>query len=136
MKWLAALVGVVLVAGAAWVVYALIDDEEIGSQAEAILEEPGDFVGDQVTVRGEVESFFPGAFTIGDSTWGEEMLIVARGRVAIPETIESRAGRPDVRVTGVVRMKDDSTEILGGEQFEPFEGEPYIDAARIEIVEA
>lgn len=131
---LIALVTVLLLAATGWAVYSLAIDEDIGSRAEAILEDPDEFVGDTTTVTGTVESFFPGAFTLGDSTWGEEMLIATEG-AEVPPVISQREGRPRVRVTGVIRIKDDSLELVGGEEGEPFEGDPYLRATRIDVVE-
>jgi len=125
---------VFLLAGVGWAAYSLAVDEDIGNRAEAILEDPEEFVGDTTTVTGTVESFFPEAFTVGDSTWGEEMLVATEG-AEVPPVISRREGRPRVRVTGTIRIKDDSLELVGGEAGEPFEGEPYLQATRIDVVE-
>ncbi|MDQ3851039.1 MAG: hypothetical protein M3296_10565 [Actinomycetota bacterium] len=81
---------------------------------------------------GEVESFFPRAFTLGDSTWGDELLIFAPPRVSIPRPIRLRQARPRVRVSGTVHIEDDRIDPVPGA--DPFEGEPYVEAMRIELV--
>lgn len=67
-----------------------------------------------------------------DLTWGEETLIVA-AEDTIPRAIRLREARPHVRVRGTVRIKDDRVEFIPGA--DPFEGQPYVDATRIEIVQ-
>ncbi len=133
MKTAVVLIAIVLLAGLGWTIYDRLNDEDIGSTGEAIIQDPQRFVGDEVTVTGEVDSFFPGAFTIGDSTWGEEMLIVAGEDTTIPRTIRLRQAHPRVRVCGTVRIKDERVELVPGA--DPFEGQPYVKATRIEIVE-
>lgn len=61
------------------------------------------------------------------------MLIVPRRVALLPDVIRLRQGRPRVRVTGTVAIKDDSVELVGGEQYEPFEGKPYIEAEEIAV---
>lgn len=132
MRALAALVAIALIAGAGWIAYALLIDDDVGSTAEAILEEPERFAGKRVTVTGEVESFFPRAFTLGDSTWGDELLIFAPARVSIPRPIRRREARPRVRISGTVRINDDRLDLVPGA--DPFDGEPYVEATRIAVV--
>ena len=134
MKIAALLIGIALVIGVGWVAVELANDEDVGDRAEAIAEEPEEFLGQRVTVTGEVESFFPGAFTLGDSTWGEELLIVPAEGVELPRVIRMRAARPDVEVTGIVRRKGDEVELIPGEEFEPYEGEGMIRATRIKLL--
>jgi hypothetical protein len=135
VKALAALVGVLVVAGIAWLAVELATDEDVGERAEAIAEDPEEFLGQRVTVTGEVDSFFPGAFTLGDSTWGDELLVVPAEGVELPRVIRLRAATPEVRVTGVVRRKDDEVELVGGEEFEPYEGDGIVRAERIEVLD-
>lgn len=136
MKVVALIVAVLVVGGVGWAVYSLLDDEDIGSRGEAILDDPRQFVGDQVTVSGRVESFFPGAFTIGESAWGDELLIVARSPADIPEPIRQRRGRPRIEASGTVAIKQGDVELLPGRQFDPFDGKPYVAADTIEVVDA
>jgi len=135
MKVVALLIGLLVLAGAVWVGVELADDEDVGDRAEAVAEDPDEFLGQRVTVRGEVASFFPGAFTLGDSTWGDELLVVPAEGVELPRVISMRAERPDVEVTGVVRRKDDEVELVGGEEFEPYEGDGIVRATSIEVLE-
>jgi hypothetical protein len=120
---------------AGWLVYETTNDEELGERAEAIAEDPEEFFGQRVTVTGEVESFYPGAFTLGDGTYGEELLVVPAEGVALPRVIRLRSARPDVRVTGTVERKGENVELVPGEAFEPLEGAPFVRATRIELVQ-
>jgi len=49
--------------------------------------------------------------------------------------IAQREGRPRVRVTGKIRIKDESLDLVGGDRAEPFAGRPYLQATRIEVIE-
>jgi hypothetical protein len=122
-----------LVAGG-WLIVGAASDEELGERAEAIAEEPEESFGRSVTVTGEVESFYPGAFTIGDGSYGEELLVVPAGGVELPRVIRLRAARPEVRVTGTVERKDEDVELVPGGAFEPLEGAPFVRATRIELL--
>ncbi len=134
MRFVAVVVTLAALVAAGWLVYALRSDEGLGGRAEAIAEEPEEFFGQRVTVTGEVESFYPGAFTIGDGTYGEELLVVPAAGVELPRAIRLRAARPDVRVTGVVERKGENVELVPGEEFEPLEGAPFVRATSIELV--
>jgi hypothetical protein len=135
VRGLALVVGAVLLLGVGLGVVLLGGDEDAGDRAEAIAEDPGEFLGQRVTVTGEVESFFPGAFTLGDSTWGEELLVVPAEGVELPRVIRMREARPDVEVRGEVQRAGEGIELVGGEEFDPYEGEGVIRATRIEVVE-
>jgi len=129
----AALLTLLLLGGV--VIYQLVDDEDLGERAEEIAEEPEELLGERVTITGQVESFFPGAFTLGASTWGEELLVVPAEGVRLPRVIQMRAATPDVSVTGVVERKGDQVELVGGEEFEPYEGEGIVRASDIQVLE-
>lgn len=66
-----ALVGLVVVVGAGWLLYEIASAEDLGARAEAIDKDPDHFVGERVTIAGEVEKFYPAAFTLGEATWGD-----------------------------------------------------------------
>ena len=96
---------------------------------------PEERIGEQVTLTGEVASFYPGAFTLGDSTFGDELLVVPGRGTALPPVIRRRAGTPQVEVTGTVLRKGEGVELVPGEQFEPFDGQPYVRADRVTVLE-
>ena len=124
---LAALVGVGIA--------LLAEDEDVGPQAERVVDDPAELMGEQVTVTGQVESFFPGAFTLGDSTFGEEVLVVPGQGVELPPVIRLRAGTPRVEIAGTVLRKEEGVELIPGEQFEPFDNQPYVRAERIDLLD-
>lgn len=128
---------VLLTLAAAAVAVAAIADDGLGDRAEAVLEDPQSLVGQRVTVRGELSSYFPNALTLGGG-WlnNEELLVVVDDFDQLPEPVRERRDDIDVRVTGVVGIKDDSLELVPGRQFEPFEdGAPFVRAQRIEVLE-
>ena len=133
MKLLAAIVAVLVIAGIAWGAYALFVRDDLGESAEAVLEEPDRFVGRQVTVRGEVESFLARGFTIGDSTFGDELLVIPADGTELPRTLRLKTGTPRIEATGTVRIMDDSFDAGLGEWADPYRGEPVVIASRIDV---
>ena len=122
-----AIVGVLVIAAA---------NDGLGDRAEAVLDEPEEFVGERVEVSGELSSYYAGAFTLGGG-WlnGDELLVLVDELDDLPQPIRDRADDVDVRVVGVVGRKDESIELVPGEQFEPFDdGTPYVRASRVELV--
>jgi hypothetical protein len=85
-----------------------------------------------VTVVGGVEKFYPDAFTLGETTWGDELLIVPADRTSVPRVITRRAVRPHVQVTGTVHLSQGG-DVLPGLRLKPFAGKPYVRATRIEV---
>lgn len=83
-------------------------------------------------MTGEVDSFFARAFTIGDSTWGDELPIVAADGASIPRSIRLRQARPHVRISGTVRIDDGRVDLVAGA--EPLRRRPYVEAGRIEVL--
>lgn len=59
MKIFVLVILIAVVAGGVWGAYELLNDEDIGSRGEAIIEDPDRFVGEEVTVTGTVESSSP-----------------------------------------------------------------------------
>lgn len=130
--------GLVLVVGvaSAAVLATVVASDGLDDRATAVLDDPAAFTGERVTVRGELSSYYPEAFTLGGG-WlnGDELLVLVDELKALPQPIRDRANGIEVRVTGVVGRKDDSVELVPGERFEPFEdGVPYIRADRVEIL--
>lgn len=135
MKVVGVIVAVLVIAAIAWGGYALFARDDLGDTAEAVLEEPDRFVGSRVTVRGDVESFLPDGFTIGDSTFGDELLVVPADGTELPRAIRLRTGTPRIEATGTVRMVDDSFDAGLGEAADPYRGEPVVIASRIAVDE-
>lgn len=134
MRPVLAIVGLVVLVGIAWLIYEIASSEDLGDRAEAIVDDPGRFVGEQVTIAGEVEKFYPGAFTIGETTWGDELLIVPASDASLPRVITQRAGRPRVEIAGTV-YRSEGIYRVPGRRFEAFRGKPYVRASGIEIVD-
>ena len=134
MKAALVVIAVALVAVVGIGIALLADDEDLGPQAEQVVDDPNELIGEQVTLTGQVESFFPGAFTLGDSTFGDEVLVVPGPGAELPEVIRLRAGTPRVEVAGTVLRKGEGVELVPGEQFEPFDGQPYVRADRISVL--
>lgn len=134
MKAMLALVGLVGLVGAGVLIYEFANSEDLGDRAEAIVDDPDRFVGEQVTIAGEVEKFYPGAFTLGEATWGDELLIVPAGDTSVPRVITQRAPHPHVEISGTV-YRSEGIYRVPGPRFEAFRGEPYVRASRIEITE-
>lgn len=134
MRIVLSLVGLVVVAAIGWLVYEIAISEDLGDRAEAIVDEPDRFVGEQVTIAGEVEKFYPGAFTIGETTWGDELLIVPVSDTSLPRVITQRAARPRVEIAGTV-YRNEGTHRVPGPRFEAFRGKPYVRASGIEVVD-
>ena len=135
-KSVAATILIVAVVGAV-LLATTVTSSGLGDRAEAVLDDPASFTGERVTVRGELSSYYPRAFTLGGG-WlnGDELLVLVDELDRLPEAIRDRADDIDVRVTGVVGRKDDRIELVPGEQFEPFEdGVPYVRADQVEILE-
>lgn len=134
MRIVLALVGLVVVVGAGWLIYEIANAEDLGDRAEAIVEDPDRFIGEQVTIAGEVEKFYPEAFTLGETTWGDELLIVPEGDASVPRVIARRAARPRVEIVGTVH-RSEGIHRVPGPRFEAFRGKPYVQASGIEIVD-
>ena len=66
-----------------------------------------------MTIAGEVEEFYPGAFTLDETTWGAELLIVPAEGTSVPSLITPRAARPDVEIAGTVRLSEAPTRCAG-----------------------
>ena len=126
------IVGVLALAGIAFVTYELTVAEDLGDRAEAILDEPERFVGERVTIAGEVEKFYPDAFTLGETTWGDELLIVPADGTSVPRVITRREARPHVQITGTVHRNQGGVA-LPGPRLEPFAGKPYVRATSIDV---
>ena len=124
--------GVLALAAIAFVTYELTVAEDLGERAEAIVDDPERFVGERVTIAGEVEKFYPDAFTLGETTWGDELLIVPAGRTSVPRVITRRDARPHVQITGTVH-RSQGGDALAGARLEAFAGKPYVRATRIEV---
>ena len=121
-----------VVIGAGLVVYELTAGEDLGDRAEAIIDDPERFLGERVTIAGEVEKFYPQGFTLGETTWGDELLIVPAEQTSVPRVITRRSARPRVDVTGTVH-RNEGAEALPGPLLEVFGGKPYVRASRIEV---
>lgn len=134
MRIVLAVVGLVVVVGIGWLIYEIASSEDLGDRAEAIVDDPDRFVGEQVTIAGEVEKFYPGAFTIGETTWGDELLIVPAADASLPDVITRRAGRPHVEIAGTVHRSEGIYRVPGP-RFEAFRGKPYVQASGIEITD-
>lgn len=63
---IAVVVGLVVLVSVGLVVYEFAHTEDLGDRAEAIVDEPERFVGERVTISGEVEKFYPDGFTLGE----------------------------------------------------------------------
>ncbi len=131
---IAVVIGLVVVVGVGLVVYEFAHTEDLADGAEAIVDEPDRFVGERVTISGEVEKFYPDAFTLGETTWGDELLIVPADRTRVPRVITLRAAQPRVEITGTVR-RNDGADALPGTLAEAFQGKPYVRASRIELTD-
>lgn len=134
MRIVLALVGLVVAAGIGWSIYEVADSEDLGDRAEAIVDDPARFVGEQVTIAGEVEKFYPGAFTIGETTWRDELLIVPASEASLPRVITQRARRPRVEIAGTV-YRSEGVHRVPGPRLEAFRGKPYVQASHIEIAD-
>ncbi len=134
MRPVLALVGLVVLVGIAWLIYEIASSEDLGDRAEAIVDDPDRFVGEQVTIAGEVEKFYPGAFTIGETTWGDDLLIVPASDASLPRAITQRAGRPRVEIAGTV-YRSEGIYRVPGPRFDAFRGKPYVQASGIEITD-
>ena len=133
MKLFGVIVGVLVIGAIGWGGYALFVRDDLGETAEAVLEEPDRFIGSRVTVRGDVESFLPPGFTIGDSTFGDELLVVPADGTELPREIRLRAGTPRIEATGTVRIIDDSFDAGLGEAADPYRGQPVVVASRVAV---
>lgn len=131
---IALVVALVAVVGVALVVYEFAHTDDLGDRAEAIVDDPERFVGERVTISGEVERFYPDAFTLGETTWGDELLIVPADRTRVPRVITLRAARPRVEITGTVH-RNDGADALPRPLVEPFAGKPYVRASRIDVID-
>lgn len=129
---IALVVGLVVVVGVGLVVYEFAHTEDLGDRAEAIVDDPERFVGERVTISGEVEKFYPDAFTLGETTWGDELLIVPGDGTRVPRVIMLRAAQPRVEITGTVR-RNDGADALPRPLFEAFARKPYVRASRIDV---
>lgn len=134
MKVVLALVGLVVVVGVGWLIYEIANSEDLGDRAEAIVDDPDGFIGEQVRIAGEVEKFYPGAFTIGETTWGDALLIVPASDASLPRVITQRAAHPRVEISGTV-YRSEGIHRVPGPRFEAFRGKPYVQASGIEIVD-
>lgn len=134
MRTVLALVGLVVLVGIAWLIYDIASSEDLGDRAEAIVDDPDRFVGEQVTIAGEVEKFYPGAFTIGETTWDDELLIVPASDASLPRVITQHAGHPRVEIAGTV-YRSEGIYRVPGPRFEAFRGKPYVQASGIETVD-
>ena len=116
---------------------------ERGLSLRELLDDPGQHLGDVVTVSGEVARLDGrrGAFTIGDRTDAQENELF----VASVQATGFDAGRlreeSVVRVTGEVRritererQDDPLFDDTEDDAFDEFEGELAVDAERVEIV--
>ncbi len=125
-------VGLLALVGVGLVVYELTVAEDLGDRAEAVVDDPEPFLGERVTIAGEVEKFYPDGFTLGETTWGDELLVVPAEGTSVPRVITLREARPRVEITGTV-YRNEGAEALPGPLFEVFEGKPYVRASRIEV---
>lgn len=132
MKVMLALVGLVVLIGVGVLIYEFANSEDLGDRAEPIVDDPDRFAGEQVTITGEVEKFYPRAFTLGETTWGDELLIVPAGDTSVPRVITQRAAHPHVEISGTM-YRSEGVYRVPGPRFEAFRGEPYVRASRIEV---
>ncbi len=108
-------------------------DDEVGDEAAGIIDDPESFVGEQVTVSGEVNKVVGNnAFRIGGKDLGGEPLLVVsskRSNVSQDELVE---------VTGTVRefdlaeLENDFGVDLDDDAFTRFEGEHVIVADNVD----
>lgn len=126
------LVALLVIAGIVWGAWALVDDDsaapETGVTLEQIVDEPRQYLGQQVTLSAELEERYDRAFSIGGDALGEELLILPPADYRLP----SFDGDPPVlQVTGTVTMVDSKYETLLGDAFEEHEDEPAIVATTV-----
>ena len=134
----AALVGILVVAVAAWIVLAALDDSagpERGVTLEQVADEPDELEGRSVTVSGELAEFVvPGrAFPLGEG-FTDTVLVVPATETQVPPLEEDDV----LQVTGVVHARFEPAELDGetdleveDEIFDPFDGRPVIVATSI-----
>ncbi len=110
--WLLALLAAALLA---WLVFAILDENEsggpeAGASVSEIVDDPREFIGETVTVSGEIASVLsPRVLTIGGDEFvgGGELLVVASSDVPLQEVVGDGLERDDlVQVTGEVRSFD------------------------------
>jgi hypothetical protein len=137
--WLAGLLAVALVAiGALVVVTFVLDDADSagpgrGAAVREVASDPADYVGEVVTVSGQVQNAIPGGFVLGQGTDARLLVVYAR------EVGTGGLGADEaVRVTGVVRRVDQAEPELISPRargvLSEFEGEPMIIASRVRLL--
>lgn len=131
----------VLLAFVGWLVYvAYFQDESAGPERAAtiseITTEPEEFIGETVTVSGEVAGFASeDAFVIGSEDADSSLLVQAQ------TNLPNRVSEDDVvRVTGTVRelmiaeFEDEFGAFDEGFDEEAFGGEPVVVANRVILI--
>lgn len=134
----AAIVGILVILVAVWIVLAAFDDSagpQQGVTLEQVTDEPDELEGRSVTVSGELAEFVvPGrAFPLGEG-FRDTVLVIPASGTQVPPLEEDDV----LQVTGVVHARfepaelDDETDLaVEDEIFDPFDGRPVIVATSI-----
>jgi hypothetical protein len=138
-SWLAGLLAVALVAIGTLVVITFVLDDgdsagpERGATVREVTSDPADYLGEVVTVSGQVQNAIPGGFVLGQET-DARLLVVYAHEVGTGGLGADEAAR----VTGVVQQVHRvdpeliSPRALG--VLSEFEGEPMIIASRVRLL--
>jgi hypothetical protein len=120
-----------------WGLWAWFDDDSAGPERGVTLsqvaDEPEDYLGQTVTISGEVEERWARAFTIGGGALGEEVLVLPKAGVTVPPVTTDDRADDVLQVTGTVRVVDDDNRAALGDEFDAWDGEPAIIATSVKM---
>jgi hypothetical protein len=133
-------IGLAAVIALAWVVLEMIDKDapEVGMSVEDVAENLEAYIGNTVTVSGEVEDKLAGGgFTLKDDKWGadNEILVVGSTFAALVNEDD------EVRVTGEVRrfaisdVERDLQIDLDDELYRTWNNRPVLIARSVDVLE-
>ncbi len=145
LLWVLIAIGVLALAAAGAAAIVLLPDESAGPEEgvtlEQVVENPERYVGDTVTVSGDVAatSHKPRGFALGDDLNDTALVLPAPGaRVATwpdPNDVARVTGTVRIYTAGYARERDDLAALGDHAFLEAFEGDAMFLARDVEILE-